>query len=284
GRIPFYGSKIAISHYLLGVEGVAQVSGDIVDFDGADQLRLAERVTGYGFTDPHIVLIDLDGQPMPPHAVTIIDDFTVQVHDDPISGPPDWTQVRFDPGYKEPMFIIGDGANYVTESKVTKVERSGDGEVRIEAFVDDPRVYLYGDTVDPPPSVVIPGPQTAAPVLSELVAHVGGTVDAPVVTLSWALQNADRTDIEVSDDGGATWEALGRGFTLGTSIEDRPPPGDYVYRLAAVNLFRGPWVSVQVSTQAAEYSAPLPPENLALREPFTGPVLKLGWESGSYRH
>src|SRR5690606_20630358 len=91
GRIPFYGSKIAISHYLLGVEGVAQVSGDIVDFDGADQLRLAERVTGYGFTDPHIVLIDLDGQPMPPHAVTIIDDFTVQVHDDPISGPPDWT-------------------------------------------------------------------------------------------------------------------------------------------------------------------------------------------------
>lgn len=278
GRIPFYGDKIAISHYLLGVEGVPQVSGDIEAFDGVDRLRLTERVTGHGFTDPHIIMVDLEGRPMPAYPVTILDDFTVRVN-----GNPDWTQVRFDPGYKEPMFAIGDGQQYITESKVTKIERSGD-TVKIEAFVDDPRVYLFGDNVEPPPSVVIPAPQTAAPILSELTAHVGGEVDAPVVTLSWSLQNADRTDIEISSDGGATWTALGRGFTLDNQYVDRPEPGQYVYRVAAVNLFRGPWVSVQVNTEEAAYSAPLPPTDLALREPFTGPVLKLQWDSGSERH
>lgn len=278
GRIPFYGDKIAISHYLLGVEGVPQVSGDIEAFDGVDRLRLTERVTGHGFTDPHIIMVDLEGRPMPAYPVTILDDFTVRVN-----GNPDWTQVRFDRGYKEPMFAIGDGQTHITESKVTKIERDGD-KVRIEAFVDDPRVYLFGDNVEPPPSVTIPAPQTAAPILSELTAHVGGEVDAPVVTLSWSLQNADRTDIEISSDGGSTWTALGRGFTLENQYIDRPEPGDYVYRVAAVNLFRGPWVSIQVSTEEAAFSRPLPPENLALREPFTGPVLKLQWDSGSERH
>lgn len=278
GRIPFYGDKIAISHYLLGVEGVPQVSGDIEAFDGVDRLRLTERVTGHGFTDPHIIMVDLEGRPMPAYPVTILDDFTVRVN-----GSPDWTQVRFDPGYKEPMFALGDGQTHITESKVTKIERDGD-RVRVEAFVDDPRVYLFGDDVIPPPSVTIPAPQPAAPILSELTAHVGGEVDAPVVTLSWSLQNADRTDIEISSDGGSTWTALGRGFTLENQYVDRPTPGDYVYRVAAVNLFRGPWVSVQVSTEEAAYSAPLPPTDLALREPFTGPVLKLQWDSGSERH
>lgn len=278
GRIPFYGSKIAISHYLLGAEGVPQLSGDIEAFDGVDKLRLTESVTGRNWSDPHIIMIDLDGRPMPAYPVTIVDDRTVRV-----GGSPDWSQVRFDPGYKDPMFILGEGQVYVTESKVTKVERSGD-TVRVESFVDDPRVYFYADDVDPPPSVTIPAPQTAAPVLSELIAHVGGEVDAPIVTLSWSLENADRTDIERSDDGGATWAAIGRGYTLENQYVDRPEPGEYVYRVAAVNLFRGPWVSVQVSTEEAAYSPPLPPTDLALREPFTGPVLRVQWDSGSERH
>lgn len=278
GRIPFYGSTIDISHWLLGAEGVPQISGDIQDFDGIDKIRVTENMMGRNWVDPHIVMIDLAGKAMPPYPVTILDEFTLQV-----GGTPDWSQIRFDPGYKEPMFIVGDGQEYITTSKITRIERVDD-TVQFEAFIDDPRPYFYGDNVEPPPSVVIPGPQGAAPVLSELQAHVGGAVDAPVVTLSWSLENADLTAIERSDDGGQTWEALGRGYVTNNQYVDRPEPGDYVYRLAAVNLFRGPWVSVQVSTEEAAYSPPLPPENLALREPFTGPVLKLQWDSGSQRH
>ena len=43
GRIPFFGSKIAISHFLIGQEGVKQLSGDIVDFDGVDKVRLSGK-------------------------------------------------------------------------------------------------------------------------------------------------------------------------------------------------------------------------------------------------
>lgn len=278
GRIPFYGQKIAISHFLLGAEGVAQVSGDIVAFDGVDRLRLSEKVTGRGFAAPHIVMIDKQGQPMPAYAVTILDDHTVQV-----SGSPDWTQIEIDGRHKRPMFMLGDGQAYVTYSKVRKVERDG-MHVKIEAFEDDPRVYQYADGVEPPPNISIPGGQSRAPVLRDLEAHIGGTTEYPVVTLSWSLQNADRTEIEVSSDGGFNFAPLGRGFTLENEYVDRPAPGNYVYRLAAVNLFRGPWVSTSVDTGDAAFAIPPDPTDLALREPFTGPTLKLSWESDSYRH
>jgi hypothetical protein len=278
GRIPFYGSKIAISHYLLGAEGARQVSGDILSFDGIDRLRLSERVDDQNFNNPHIVMVDKAGKPMPAYPVTILEPFVVRVN-----GSPDWSQIPIESNYKAPMFVLGDGQTYVTESKVTKITRDG-ANVKVEAFVDDPRVYVYADDVIPPPSINIPAPETAAPELTELKAHVGGTVEFPVVTLSWSLKNADRTDIEISDDGGSTFAPIGRGFTRDNSFIHRPEPGQYIYRLAAVNLFRGPWVSVTVVTNAAAFTPPLPPTNLALREPFTGPVLKLQWDSGSQRH
>lgn len=278
GRIPFYGAKIAISHFLLGAEGVPQVSGDIVRFDGQDKLVLSEKVAGRGYSNPHIIMIDLDGEPMPAYPVTILDDYQVQV-----DGSPDWSQIKIEPGYKNPMFVLGDGQEYITESKVIRIERQGDA-IAVESFVDDPRVYLYGDDVEPPPDLVIPGPQTAAPILRELEAFLGGTVEAPVVTLSWSTENADRTDIQISDDGGQTWEPLGNGFTRDTRYVDRPEPGEYVYRVAPVNLFRGEWKSITVDTGDTEFAVPAPPTNLAVREPFTGPKLKLQWESDSQRH
>jgi hypothetical protein len=278
GRIPFYGSKIAISHFLLGQEGVRQLSGDIIGYDGVDKIQLSEKLEPAAFSDPHIVMIDLDGRPMPAYSVVRISDFVVQV-----VGDVDWSQIVIEPGYKNPMFMIGDGETYVYESKVNKVTRDGN-VVKIESFIDDPRVYIYGDDVIPPPSVVIPAPQSAAPVLSDLQAHVGGTVDDPQVTLSWNLSNADRTDVQYSVDSGLTFLPIGVGWTRNNQFQHNPLPGTYIYRLAAVNLFRGPWVSITVSTLAAEFEPPLPPENLQLREPFTGPYLKLQWESDSRRH
>lgn len=278
GRIPFYGAKIAISHFLLGEEGTTQVSGDIVAFDGINRIKVSEPIRANDYTDPYIVMIDLDGEPMPAYPITIIDPFTLQV-----GGSPDWSQIQIEPNYKRPMFIVGEGTEYVTESKVIKIERNG-SNIRIDSFVDDPRVYQYGDGVIPPDPVDIPPPQTAAPILTELTAHVGGTVEEPVVTLNWSLQNADRTDIEFSDDGGATFVPLDAGFTLNNYYTHRPIPGEYVYRVAAVNLFRGPWVPITVDTSAVVFNPPLAPTNLSLREPFIGPTLKVQWDSDSFRH
>lgn len=278
GRIPFYGSKIAISHFLLGQEGQRQISGDILAFDGADKIQLSEKMPADYFTDPYIVMVDLDGKPMPAYPVTRISDFVVQV-----GGSPDWSQIQFDPGCKLPMFSIGDGVASTYYSKVKKIERQG-SIVKIEAFIDDDRVYTYGDGVIPPGPVTIDAPQTAAPVLSNLQAVVGGSTTNPTVTLSWSLKNADRTDIQFSDDGGTTWAPIGDGYVLTNSYIHRPDPGQYVYRLAAVNLFRGPWVTVAVDAQPSVYDPPPAPTSLSLRETFTGPTLKLQWVSDSYRH
>jgi hypothetical protein len=278
GRIPFYGSRIAISHFLIGAEGVKQISGDIVGFDGMDVLQLSERINADHFSDPHIVIVDLDGKPMPAYPVTIVNDFSVRV-----AGDVDWDQIQIEPNYKRPMFVLGDGENYITYSKVTKIERDG-AAVKIEAFVDDPRPYIYGEDVIPPDHIDIPAPQTAAPMLSELQAHVGGTVERPVVTLTWSLKNSDKTDIQFSVDGGVTYTPIGVGYVYQNQYVHRPDPGSITYRLAAVNLFRGPWVTVTVDTSSAAFNPPQAPTGLMLRESFTGPVLKIKWSSGSYRH
>lgn len=278
GRIPMYGDKVALSHILLGQEGTKQVSGDIVSYDGVDVIRVSEQIRDGYFDNPHIVMIDLMGEPMSPCPITFIDEWTWRV-----GGSPEWGEIIFEPGAKKPMFIIGNGVEYVTYSKITSIVREGD-TVRIESFVDDVRPYLFGDDVVPPDPEVIPPPQSAAPILTELLAHVGGSPDEPVVTLTWKLQNADRTDVQYSTDGGATYVAVGSGFTFDNRIQHRPKPGALRYRLAAVNLFRGPWVSVVVDTSSAAFNPPLDPTNLRLRESFTGPILKVQWDSDSVRH
>ncbi len=278
GKIPFYGSRIAISHWLIGAEGVRQVSGDIVDFDGVDVLRLSERVKAGYFSDPHIVMFDLDGKPLPAYPVQFVDESTVRVN-----GNTYWEHVRLESNYKRPMFVLGDGTNYVTYAKVTKMERDG-ANVRIEGFVDDPRPYIFGDDVIPPDSINIPGPQSAAPVLSDLQSHLGGTVEQPVVILNWSLKNADKTDLQFSIDGGAHFHPIESGFVYENRYEHRPSPGVIIYRLAAVNLFRGPWVTITVNTTDVSFSPPANPYELVLRESFVGPVLKVKWKSDSVRH
>lgn len=278
GRIPFYGSRIAISHWLIGAEGVRQVSGDIVDFDGVDVLRLSERIQPGYFTNPRIIMIDLDGRPLPAYEVELIDENSLRV-----IGNSYWEHVRFEANYKRPMFVLGDGADYVTYAKVTKIERDG-ANVKIEGFVDDPRPYIFGEDVIPPDAITIPGPQSAAPVLSELQAHLIGTIEQPIVVLTWSLKNADKTDLQFSLDGGANFHPIDTGYVYQNRYEHRPDPGVIVYRLAAVNLFRGPWVTVTVDTRDVSFVPPPSPYDLVLRESFIGPVLKVEWKSDSYRH
>lgn len=278
GRIPFYGDRIAISHVMLGKEGTRQISGDIVAYDGVDVIRISEKIpTGY-LTTPYIVVIDLQGQPLPPCEVTILDNQTLRLIDFDY-----WSEIQFSPNYKKTPFILGDGQTFVTYSKVLSITRDG-SSIKFEAFVDDDRVYTYGDDVIPPDPVVIPPPQTAAPVLTNLLAHVGGSITEPVVTLTWSTKNADKTEIQYSTDGGVNYVGIGPGYTYENRFQHSPQPGVITYRLAAVNLFRGPWIAITVDTSSAAFNPPLDPTNLRLRESFVGPVLKVQWDSDSYRH
>ena len=70
---------------------------------------------------------------------------------------------------------------------------------------------------------------------------------------------------------------MGRSVTTG--FVHNPDPGVVQYRVAGVNLFRSPWVSLTVDTSDVEFATPPDITNLALTEPFTGPTLKIQWDS-----
>ena len=40
---------------------------------------LAEKIKAIDYADPHIVMVDLDGKPMPAYPINILSDFVVQV-------------------------------------------------------------------------------------------------------------------------------------------------------------------------------------------------------------
>lgn len=282
GRIPFYGDQILISHILLGQEGTNEISGEVNSWDGTELLTLSEKWPEGRFTTPYIVLIGLDGRPLPPTPALRESDFVARLPDFTT-----WSELSFENGYKRTMYLLGDGTTFSTKAKVKSIARKGQ-DVEIQAFVDDDRVYDYGDDVIPPDPEVINPPQSAAPVLSELQAAVTGTVEEPIVNLSWSLKNADKTEIEFSVDG-STYIKAGVGFVLTNKFVHRPDPtklsaGIVYYRLAATNLFRGPWVPITVDTSNAAFNPPLNPTNLRLRETFNGPVLKVEWDSDSQRH
>lgn len=282
GRIPFYGEQVVISHVLLGMEGSKELSGDITAYDGTNVIKISERWNAGRFATPYLIVIGKDGKPLAPTPAEWINEYTVR-----LPGFTAWSELSFDAGYKRSMFILGDGTTYTTKAKVKSIRRKGQ-EVEIETFEDDERVYDYGDDVIPPDPIDGGTPQSAAPVLSELTAHVGGTVEEPVVTLGWSLKNADKTAVEFSVNG-TTFVPLGTGYVYTNQVQHRPDAtkltsGIIYYRLAAVNLFRGPWVGKTVDTSDAVFNPPLNPTNLRLRETFVGPVLKVEWDSDSNRH
>ncbi len=287
GRIPFFGSQVSLSHFLLGEEGREQISGDIFEKDVANSELLLSEPVPEGLIDPHIIFRDNMGRPSAAFKVELVGDdrFKIKVLpiDDGGSGIfPDWTQVRTgDSREEDTHFSLGDGPTFLDLVKITKASRSGD-KVSLQGYVDDPRVYLLSEDVTPPDVYSPPGKPSLVPVVRNLEVDLVGSVAAPVVLLSWEGDNCDYYEIEISDDG-ITYRPYGN-KVISTSVEIRPEPGHYYFRVHGYNILRGQPAVIDVITADVANSVPPAPTDLALREPFTGPTLKLQWSGATTRH
>jgi Putative phage tail protein len=274
GRLVRYGDLVKVSHFLLGEVGIDQISGEVTEFNGGDELTLNELLPD--FTDPWIYLRGKNGEPLGPFEVQKIGLRKVRVLE---SFP--FSELSFDAGYERTHFAIGEGNNFLADVKVTSAKPAGNGRVKLRGFVDNPIVYSIADGVPVPPVTSLPPSLDITPRVTNLVADVRGTAQAPEVHLTWSGENADKYLVEFSADNGSTFAAAGQGVSYEPRFTYRPPTGVLIFRVAGVNLFQGAWLSIPVDTSLAGYTAPLPPTNLSLRSSFIGAICELQWE-GEY--
>jgi Putative phage tail protein len=276
GYLPFYWDTISVSHYLIGREGSAQVSGDVIAFDGVNVLTLSENVDH--LIAPFIILRKLDGSPTEPYTVTVIDENHVQ-----ITEAFDATGLVFDAGFERPHFMCGEGEQFYARVKIDKISAAGNGLYTLSGFVDAPEVYAAADGLPTPPVTTLPPVLNFAPVVSNLSAVLAGTVETPVVNLRWASQNADYFIVQVSEDSGTSWSSVSDRY-LENSLTHESPIGDLTYRVCGISLLQGQWVEVEIDTGDASFNPPTPPNTLSLVQPFTGPVLRVQWQSDALNH
>lgn len=281
GKLPGYGSLIGVSHFMVANEDAPQISGDVISWNGVDELVLSEPVDG--FTNPYLIVDEPKGSPTDPMHFTVLEPNKVKLTN-PGQLDPDAMVWRPDHARPSPMFAVGEGVDFLERVKVDKITSLGRNRYKIHGFVDDINVYTASDGLIVPDVSTLPGAQSVAPSITNLTAVVTGTTEEPIVNLSWQGANSDRYHVGVSDDAGAAYDEVGTGPVKTTSLTHRPDPGSYIYRVAGANILRGPWVTVAVDTSVALNEAPPAPTNLALREAFEGAFLKIGWESFTDTH
>ncbi|GLS27729.1 host specificity factor TipJ family phage tail protein [Marinibactrum halimedae] len=287
GYLPFFHDVITVSHIMLSIEGATQISGDVMHWNGNDELHLSEPVHE-DIKNPFIVIRNQDGTPGDPLKITVINDKKIRLDSPDLL---DKTAMvwRHDANVSKPMFLLGEGIDFAYRVKVERIRPRGNNQYQIEGFVDDITVYTAADGLQVPPIDAIPDAANIAPAVSNLRAVVTGTNDDPRVDLKWTGQRADRYLIEVSTDNGASFLPLGPGYTTRTEYTAYPDPDlvsddKYIYRVAGENIFRGRWEQISVDISDSLDQPPPAPTNLRLRETFNGPYLRIAWDSYTERH
>lgn len=276
GYLPFFYDTVSVSHYLVGRDSVAQVSGEVVAFDGVNILTLNEKVNS--LVTPYIIIRGLNGSPSSPYPVTVLSDYRVQ-----IAGVFDASQLVFDAGFERPHFMCGEGTQFYARVKINKISPQGNGVYRIGGFVDAPEVYTASNGLPTPPVNVLPSVVNRAPVVKHLSAALSGAVNAPLVTLGWSGSYADYYQVDFSLDAGATWQPLGEGKFL-TAYAEHRVAGVVHYRVAGVSVFRGDFETIVVDTSESQFIAPAPVSGVQLASPFVGSVANIIWTSIYGKH
>ena len=271
-----YGSQISVSHRLFGREGAEQVDGHVLAFDNTDLLTLSVPVNQ--LTDPYIRLRKPDGKPTPAYDCEV-----VGTHQLRIIGPFDATALTFEGSREWPLFMAGDSSTFDALCKITRIQPQGRNRYRIEAFIDDPRVYTAAQGLSPPAVGALPALSNKAPVVEQLYAVVSGSAAEPEVTLSWIGRNCEAYQVEYSINGGTTWLSLNK-LTSEQRLVHTPDPGTLKYRVAGTNLMRGAWVQVDVDTSVSTTAPPPPVTGLAVVGGFTGKSLEVSWSSLTSDH
>lgn len=266
GRIPRYGDLIRVSHFVFGVAGSPQVSGDVTAYDTIDTLTVSEEVPST-YASPFILLQDLDGSVLGPYPFTRINDGQIQ-----ITGGFDDSGLVFSNNYPNPRYQMGDGTTFDENVRVLGIQPTQGENVRIEGFIDAPNVYTITDGETQPSPVTLSSLLGFLPQVSEFRGILGGAPGDLEVALSWSGQFADKYDLEYSTDDGTTWIDMGEDLLVAKYVDRPGLTGTIRYRVAGVSVFRGPWVELIVDLDAAIGSANVPaaPNKLNLQSMSDG--------------
>lgn len=144
---------------------------------------------------------------------------------------------------------------------------------KITCINDDSRVDDWLDAPTPPWEFRTPLPEAVTLDAPEaLRAHMGGTAEAPVMTVSWLpVRGAQSYALELSADG-LTWRSVA---TVAVNVwTGSVPAGEIWVRVRARRQdVQGPWAQWQGNTTLEAPSAPVP----VLTAAYTGARLSLSW-------
>jgi len=221
GRIPFYGQKILVSHYMVGVEGAKQYSADVISVLN-DVIRL--NVSPAGLDSPYIVISDQYGVP--------------SVHPCEVTGDSVRVLTAFDAsglvldGRERPQVAIGDGMEFCEAVKIDNIKALENNEVQLQGFIENELVYSP-DLSNVPALTDLPPVVSILPVVDDVVISLTNTRQSPVIYLSWTQKNIDYVRVELKDDDDE-WVLIKRVYD--NSFEFLVSPGLHEVRLTPVNI------------------------------------------------
>ena len=269
GHIPTFGDLVLVNHDLLGAGQL--FSGTVQAVDGSVLVLSADvNLEGEHW---YLILRDRYGQPSDPLPIE--------------RAPGDMRNrvkvtetlpyIEADPNKERTHYMIGQGSQVSWPVKVTAISPEADDRVSISGCIESEFVHSAdeGEIPPPPPDLVPPPPGLD---IEDLRANQGGTVNQPVIFLSWArATGADRYLIDYSTDGRSTWQPAGTGQSLINQHEFTSEPGLITVRVAAVAAVRGDWTTIDVNA-GGDFDVP---EQVIprLAEPFTGDALKVVWHA-----
>lgn len=272
GYIPHYGDTIRVHHFLLGLEqATPSISGEAKAWSsGSKQLTVFEDLTALvSVTGLQIWLRQPDGVPFGPITASVPNASTITITGS-VSG---WTPA-FSDTHAGPLYCIGKVTDFMAECKVTGIEQTAAGRIKVRSVVDSPNVYIKGGVPSWSP---IELPNHLFPKISALTWNIYGTADNFRLQISWRGENADYFVVQESLDGGATWDEVATTTALAVTVTP-PALAAYQVRVSGVSIYQGAWAYLTINTQ--NYSLTPPPmTGLRLRAPFTGMALQLAWDT-----
>ena len=274
GRIPGFYDAVTLSHFLIGRENAAQISGDVLSFNNLDTVTVSEDLANILAT-PYIIFRKKTGDLTPAYSCTITLPSTVKINEAFDSSSLIWT-----PGKEAPQFMLGEGTEFFAKVKVIRREIVDETTVELEGFVDDPDYYTAAGGLSPAPSTIPVVTGSTIPVVTDLQYAIDGSINAPVVYFAWKAARADYFILQYSTDAGVTWVTLAERYTR-TEYELQGVTIDtaILFRVAGVNIYRGDWKSVSLIVARTALYKPAPVTNLQLSESFTGSEFKIKWDS-----
>ncbi len=177
-------------------------------------------------------------------------------------------------------FAFGPGQSYATNVLIRSVRPRNDHMVEIMAVNDDPAVHAAdgsGSAPAGPASWLLPAVSVQQPITGLNVVQ-GGSPQTPTLSLSWQPSpGADHYIVQTSADGIA-WATASDPSTSACVISVFPGP--IFVQVAAVGLTVSTWVQ-WTGNAGASIAPPSNVLNLALAEPFTGPICKISWSDAA---